>query len=251
MRLPSRWVIVVAAVVVAGLALLANAVALQLESPAAGLSAAHGPPLPTPAPASLPSGEHTRSFDVVTHVAANGDVRVQETIVQDFGVVARHGIERVIPLRDDRGEHRISDLVVSTSEGTPDAVSINAQSDRVTIRIGDADQTITGAHTYRLAYDLGGMIDARGDNRSRLAIDAISAWAQPIDSLRYTVVAPAAPATVRCEQGAIGPRTGSGRARDVRLHAGTRATARRSPVPTSRPSTRSPCGSPGPTPWSR
>ena len=203
MRLPSRWVIVVMAVVVAALALLANAVALQLESPAAELSASTGPPLPTPASATLPGGEHTRSFDIVTRVAANGDVRVHETIVQDFGVVARHGIERVIPLRDNVGEHRISDLVVSTSQGTPDGVSINAQSDQVTIRIGDADQTITGAHTYRLAYDLGGMIDARGANRSRLAIDALSAWQQTIDSLHYTVVAPGAPLTIRCEQGSI------------------------------------------------
>ncbi len=83
----------------------------------------------------------------------------RETIVQDFGVVARHGIERVIPLRDDVGDHKISHLVVSTSAGTPDHVAINAQTDTVTIRIGDADTTITGAHTYRLAYDIGGMID--------------------------------------------------------------------------------------------
>lgn len=204
MRIPSRWFILVAAVVVVIVALAANAVAVQLESPAAGLSASKGASLPAPPQPTLPGGERTRSFVVVTHVAANGDVRVRETIVQDFGVVPRHGIERVIPLRDDRGEHRVSHLVVSTSSGTPDQVSVNAQTDTVHIRIGDPDRTITGAHTYRLEYDLGGMIDRVDGGRSRLAVDAISAWQQTIDTLHYSVIAPAAPTTIACEEGGLG-----------------------------------------------
>lgn len=204
MRIPSRWFIAVAAVVVALLALAANAVALRLESPAAGLSASTGSSLPPPSQPTLPGGEHTRSFDVVTRVFADGHVRVHEKIVQDFGVVARHGIERVIPLRDDAGEHPISNLIVSTSDGTPNHVSINAQPDTVTIRIGDADRTITGAHTYRVAYDLAKMTDRLAGGRSHLAIDAISAWQQTIDVLHYTVIAPEAPETFRCEQGDVG-----------------------------------------------
>jgi hypothetical protein len=204
MRIPSRWFILVAALVVAVVALVANLVAVQLESPAAALSASTGASLPAPPQPTLSGREYTQSFDIVTRVAADGAVRVQETIVQDFGVVPRHGIERVIPLRDGRGEHRISDLVVSTSTGTPDDVSVNAQTDTVRIRIGDPDQTISGAHTYRLEYDLGGMIDGVGRGRSRLAVDAISAWQQTIDTLHYTVIAPAAPSTFVCEQGRLG-----------------------------------------------
>jgi len=204
MRLPSRWFIAVAAVVVTVVAFFGNAIALRLEPPAAGLSATTGAALPAPPQSELPTGEHTRSFDVVTRVSADGKVRVQETIVQDFGVVARHGIERIIPLRDDIGVREIDDLVVATSTGTPDGVSINAQSDRVTIRIGDADQTITGAHTYRLEYDLDGMTDARPENQTRLAIDAISAWRQTIETLSYTVITPAPPTTFTCEQGGLG-----------------------------------------------
>jgi hypothetical protein len=204
MHLPSRPFIVIAAVIVFLLASCANGIVSQVESPAAGLTASNGPHLPVPRQPTLPSAERTRSFNVLTNVARDGNVRVQETIVQDFGVVARHGIERVIPLRDGLGEHTVDDLVVSTSEGTPDHVSINAQSDTVTIRIGDANTTLTGAHTYRLAYDLGGMIEGISGGRSRLAIDALSAWEQPIDSLRYTVTAPRAPTTLRCEQGPDG-----------------------------------------------
>ena len=213
MRMPPRWFIVVAAVVVVVLALAANAIGIRLESPSAGLSASTGATLPAPAQSTVPGGERTRSFDVVTHIAANGDARVQETIVQDFGVVARHGIERVIPLRDGRGEHRVSHLVVSTSEGTPNQVSVNAQTDTVDVRIGDPDQTITGVHTYRLEYDIGGMIDSAGDGQSRFAADAISAWQQTIDTLRYTVISPARPTTIRCQQGSLDSRDPCGSAR--------------------------------------
>jgi hypothetical protein len=203
MRLPARWFIVVAAIVVTIAALLANIVAALVESPAAGLEATKGPHVPMPDAGGPLGTEHTRSFDVVTNVSRDGRVRVHETIVQDFGFIPRHGIERVIPLRDDVGEHRISNLVVATSDGTPDAVNVDAGSDRVTIRIGDADTTITGAHTYRLDYDLAGMTDQVVNGRSRLAVDAISAWQQTIDSLHYTVTAPAAPRSARCEQGRL------------------------------------------------
>jgi hypothetical protein len=204
MRLPARWFIVLAAVVTIVLALSANAIADQLESPAAGLSATNGPSLAAPTPDETLGAEHTRAFDVVTRVARSGQVRVTETIVQDFGVVARHGIERVIPLRDDRGEHKLSHLVVSTSSGTPAHVAIDTQTDTVTIRIGDADTTITGAHTYRVAYDLGGMITGTGRHQSKLAIDAISAWQQQIDSLQYRIESPGQPTSIGCTQGDVG-----------------------------------------------
>jgi Predicted membrane protein (DUF2207) len=228
MRLPSRWFIVLAAVVVAAFALFSNAIAVRLESPAAGLTATTGSSLPGPSQSTLPTSEHTRAFDVITRVAPDGHVRVQETIVQDFGGVRRHGIEREIPLRDRRGDHPISHLVVSTSTGTPGGVSVDAQSDSVRIRIGDANQTITGAHTYRLAYDISGMIDRRGSGRSRLTIDAISAWVQTIDTLRYTVLAPGAPTTFRCEQGSLGstdPCATARRTRDGATFTGTGISA--------------------------
>ncbi len=204
MRLPSRWFIALAAVVVALLALFGNAVAVRLEPPAAALGASNGGTLPAPAQSATPGGERTRSLDVVTRVSANGEVRVQETIVQDFGLVSRHGIERIIPLRDDIGVRHIGDLTVSTSEGTPDHVSISADTDTVTIRIGDPDRTISGAHTYRLTYTLDGMTDSLPGNRTRLAIDAMSAWRQTIDTITYRVITPAPPTTFTCQQGSLG-----------------------------------------------
>lgn len=202
MKVPARWSIALSAVVVALVALVANYVVARIESPSAGLGAEHGPSLPAPAQPASPGFEHTASFDVETQVARSGRVTVQETITQDFGVVPRHGIERTIPQNDDVGDHPISHLVVSTSEGTPDDVSVSASSN-VRIRIGDPDTTITGVHVYRLTYEIGGVIrDAGG--QPGLALDAIYDWHQTIDSLRYHVVGPVPPTSVACQQGSVG-----------------------------------------------
>ena len=204
MRLPPRWFIVFAAVIVVIVAVFANSIAAEIESPSAGLEATTGAHLAPPAQRDEFTSERTRSFDVETTVARDGTVRVEETIVQDFGFTLRRGIERVIPLRDDVGTHEVSDLVVSTSEGTPDGVSVNAGPSTVTIRIGDADTTITGAHTYRLAYELGGVTASGDKGRTRLALDATSAWQQTIGTITYTVIAPEAPSTAKCQQGGEG-----------------------------------------------
>src|SRR4029079_13061076 len=135
-------------------ALVANGIALLLEPPGAGTSGStSSESLPVPPASPIPTGEHTRSFDVLTRVRKDGSARISETIVQDFGFIARHGIERVIPVRDGIREYRMSDVVVSTSAGTPDDVSIINAPDTVTIRVGDANQTVSGVHAYRVSYD--------------------------------------------------------------------------------------------------
>lgn len=225
MRLPSRALAFVWAVLVFLAALAGAFVLFLVESPAATLEATRGPalerPPATPAPAVdpaiaptlerlgvnlAPGFEHTRSFAVAADVRPDGSVRITETIVQDFASVRRHGIERVIPLRDEDGVHKVSDLVVSTSEGTPGAVTLMKTSDQVTIRIGDADVTITGPHTYRLEYTLAPATLAAGARESQLRIDAISAWRQQIDELTYTVTSPGEPTSRRCFEGELGTR---------------------------------------------
>lgn len=206
MRLPSRALAFVWAFLVFLAAMGGAFVLFLVQSPAATLEADHGPALARPEPTVIPQGEHTRRFDVAADVRADGAARITETIVQDFGTFGRRGIERIIPLRDDDGVHVVSDLVVSTSTGTPDDVRLIKASDRVTIRIGDPDVRIAGAHTYRLDYTLAPATLAAGPRESQLRIDAISAWRQRIDRLTYTVSSPAAPTSRRCFEGSLGTR---------------------------------------------
>lgn len=204
MRLPGWWLVVVVSIGVGLAALGGNVVVDGMESPAAGLHAENGRALDPPP--QIEGFESTPRFDVATRVTANGDARVRETIVHNFGESPRHGIERIIPLRDSNGAHRISDLVISTSRGTPDDVDITNSPNKVTIRIGDPDTLITGTHTYELDYRLTNMTTAEPGDQIQLRIDAISAWRFQITDLRYTVTSPDTPSRVRCDQGVEGAR---------------------------------------------
>jgi hypothetical protein len=206
MHLPSRALAFVWGILIFLAAVAAAWILFQVEPPVSGLEARTGAPLAAVAPEQYPGPEHTRRFDVAAAVTEDGKARITETIVQDFGVVPRHGIIRVIPVRDDEGVRRISDLVVSTSRGTPGNVDVSTTSDTVTIRIGDPGITVDGAHAYRLAYTLAPATLEAGARRTRLRIDAISAWEQTIDRLSYTVTSPASPLTLVCFEGSLGTR---------------------------------------------
>jgi len=94
---------------------------------------------------------------------------VTETIVYDFGPTPHHGIIRDIPVvhenkdgkkfkvdfnlesvRNDRGRNYI--YKTSTSDGV------------VSIKIGDPDRTITGAHTYVIDYTFKGVVTYFSDH---------------------------------------------------------------------------------------
>jgi len=144
--------------------------------------------------------DSTRSFDVVAEVRRDRSVRIVETITQVFRT-SRHGIERYIPFDyRDSGEHLLSDLVVSTSEGTPDDVELTEASGSIRIRIGDPDTTILEAHTYRLAYTIEDVAVIDGTT-ALVPLDAVTDWAQPVDSISYRVIGPAEATDVVCFAG--------------------------------------------------
>ncbi|MFI5054459.1 MAG: DUF2207 domain-containing protein, partial [Acidimicrobiia bacterium] len=59
--------------------------------------------LSTPNPASAQTGfEQITSYGSDVTIEADGAILVQETIAYDFGVVPRHGIFRVIPVRTEQ-----------------------------------------------------------------------------------------------------------------------------------------------------
>ncbi len=74
------------------------------------------------------------------------------------------------------------DLVqVSASAGTPDSYEVEDAGSNKVIRIGDADTTITGMHTYTIVYRVEQALNAF-DDHDELYWNAIgSRWEQPID----------------------------------------------------------------------
>lgn len=150
-------------------------------------------------------GDYTRSMSVTAELQSDRSAIITETIVQVLDPDG-HGIYRTIPTSDNVGDHTVTDLEVSTSAGTPDAISVSDVTDGIAVRIGDADTLISGAHTYRLRYRLENVVQVTGAVAT-VRLDAISEWAQSIVSLDYTVVGPSAPIATACYTGAFGAAT--------------------------------------------
>ncbi len=95
-------------------------------------------------------------------IQESGVVRVVETIAVDFADLEKHGIYRDIPYiytNEDGSETytdvQVSSVVMDGSGATYDTSSSNGY---IRIKIGDADKTISGKHTYTITYDATGVL---------------------------------------------------------------------------------------------
>jgi uncharacterized membrane protein YgcG len=164
----------------------------------------------TPSAASAGASDSIPAYDVEITIQPNGDLSIVETIEYDFGNEPHHGIYRDIPTRvryDDRYD-RVYPLRVdgvSGSADTPVDYTIEDADGGVTrIKIGDPDRTITGAHTYRIAYTVQGAMNAF-DSHDELYWNAIGdEWPTAIGRATVRVTAPGTVTDVACFAGPSG-----------------------------------------------
>ncbi|MEI6650816.1 MAG: DUF2207 domain-containing protein [Candidatus Moraniibacteriota bacterium] len=99
--------------------------------------------------------------DFGSKIVVNKDssLSITETIVADCGnAVGKHGIFRILPTRLNIAGTKVETPVTLTSitdgNGTPYAYQEirNASDGTVTWKIGDANTTVTGVHTYAISY---------------------------------------------------------------------------------------------------
>jgi uncharacterized membrane protein YgcG len=166
--------------------------------------------VPPPAHAQGSVFESTPRFEVNIVIESSGDLEITETIVQEFGSTARHGIFRYIPYRlpyDDEFDrvYPIDLLSVRASPpGTPDDVETNEENGNFVIRIGDPDTTITGRHTYEIIYRVQGAMNGFA-HHDELFWNAIGdQWEQDIGRMNVRVSGPADIARIACFQGPFG-----------------------------------------------
>ncbi len=163
--------------------------------------------------ASAATFESIRSYDVDIQIQPDGDLTIVETIDYDFGDEPHHGIFRDIPTRvrfDDRYD-RLYPLDVddvSGSAGTPVDFTVEDAGGGLTrIKIGDPDQTVTGPHTYRIAYTVQGAMNAFATH-DELFWNAIGdQWPTIIERATVHVGAPGTVTAVACYAGSTGSRT--------------------------------------------
>jgi uncharacterized membrane protein YgcG len=129
------------------------------------------------------------------HATINPDasVSVVETINYDFAETNKHGIYRTIPLgftakgQFDHTTIQIEDVVDEL--GNSYTYSVTSK-DPFNVRIGDADEYVTGKHVYKISYTIKrsiGYFDNYDEWYWNLTGDA---WEVPIHSVTATIVLP-------------------------------------------------------------
>ncbi|NIT03598.1 DUF2207 domain-containing protein [Candidatus Saccharibacteria bacterium] len=121
------------------------------------------------------------SFNSEIFIPKNGKVQVVETIEVDFSV-AKHGIFRTIPTQGIK--FRLGEV---KQDGTRAITDVDTSSERVTVRIGDPDVTISGKHKYEIEYEVGKVI-TRFDDHDELYWDVTGTeWGVSIRKASATV----------------------------------------------------------------
>ena len=163
-------------------------------------------------PAAADEGWVINAFDVVISVHQDATMTVRETLQVDFGAQQHHGIFRDIPIiyEWDSDSHRVYDLTVnSVTDGVgrdwPHTVS-DIGADRE-IKIGDKNQTLSGAQTYVIAYTVAGALNGFADHDELYWNATGQQWAVPIKEASASVAVPADGLVwINCFQGLTGSR---------------------------------------------
>ncbi len=163
------------------------------------------------AAAQFSSFERIDSYEVDIRVERDGTMAVKEKIAYDFGSLRRHGIFRTIPVRfhyDDKYDrvYPIKDIRVDASAGTPHEFSTSSKGADLLIKIGDADKTITGAHTYEISYVVRGALNSFPEHVELYWNVVGGKWPVPIERVQARISAPEPIRNVACYAGLEGSR---------------------------------------------
>ena len=145
--------------------------------------------------------EHIQSYWSGAELRSDGTAAITEVIDYDFGsTLDKHGIYRDVKDLDPNARIEVS------SPGAPDDLLItSAPADSPSfpatrLRIGNPDQTVSGAQRYVISYDLDTLIAG-----SAVAWNAIGPeWSVPIKHVTVELAAPFQLDGVVCQQGGAG-----------------------------------------------
>lgn len=107
--------------------------------------------------------EEIKDYQVEIFINKNGIINVKEKIVYDFGDLKRHGIYRTIPFvkKTDQGQKWVMSLenfTVTDEKSYIYPFQIIKQGERIQLKIGDPNKTISGLHHYFIYYQVYGAL---------------------------------------------------------------------------------------------
>lgn len=156
------------------------------------------------------SPELIRSFKTDTQIVKDGTIQLTETIVYDFDNNQKHGIFRTIPYTKTNAQNeqfamKISGISVTDEKGNSYNFTKTDDGSSITVKIGDANRTITGIHTYIITYTVSGALTYFLDHDELYWNTTGNAWTVPIQAAVSTVTLPknisASQVTVKCFSG--------------------------------------------------
>lgn len=139
--------------------------------------------------------EAVRSFEADIELSADGSFSVTETIEYVFDD-ERHGIFRFIPTThpEDAGSwHRARYVSIEILDVRMDREAVPYEVDgggEIEVKIGDPDRTITGEHTYEIAYRVQGALLYHEDRTELYWNVTGHGWEVPIQSVVARVTGP-------------------------------------------------------------
>ena len=140
-------------------------------------------------------GERIRNFRSDIAIHKDGTIEIQETIVYDFAFLQKHGTYRQIPFikkNKDGKKFRVDVTVVSIEDenGITYPYTTSQTEEALKIKIGDANKTITGIHTYVITYKESGALTYYSDHDELYWNVNGTDWTIPILSEQATVTLP-------------------------------------------------------------
>lgn len=113
--------------------------------------------------------EEIKDFRAKIYINKDGTVNIEEKIVYDFGAAERHGIFREIPFIKTNQERKkfvleYKDFKVIDEAGKSYHYSLSKSQDKIKLKIGDPDKTISGVRAYLISYRVSGAIGYFSDH---------------------------------------------------------------------------------------
>jgi len=143
------------------------------------------------------TGEHIKSFNSNITINKDGTIDVKETIVYNFDTLQKHGIYREIPFiktnqEGKQFELKFSNFSVQDENGNGYQFSTSTINEKnIRLKIGEADQLITGIHDYIISYQVAGALTYYSDHDELYWNVTGNEWNVPIANTTSQVVWPA------------------------------------------------------------
>ena len=149
------------------------------------------------------------NFTATINVNRDATLDITEKIDADFGDLQKHGIYRYLPLsyKDNVGQSynlRFKLLSVTDGNGKAWPYEVSGWSTK-TIKIGDADKTVSGQQTYNIHYQIKRGIRFLDTDELYWNVNG-NGWGVPIDKVSASVNFPAGADNIKtkCYVGAMG-----------------------------------------------